>query len=93
MTTISASSTIGIYLVSPSFTNPVVINPGVTISTSGNSVYAFTGAWTIAKKVGSDVPAALDPKFHLPLVQNEVLEPGKWHFVDPADIAQIGSSN
>jgi hypothetical protein len=49
------------------------------------------GAWTIAKKVGSDVPAALDPKFHLPLVQNEILEPGKWHFVDPADIAQIGS--
>lgn len=51
------------------------------------------GAWTIAKKVGSDVPAALDPKFHLPLVQNAVLEPGKWHFVDPADIAQIGSPN
>jgi hypothetical protein len=51
------------------------------------------GAWTMAKKVGSDVPAALDPKFHLPLVQNEILEPGKWHFVEPADIAQIGSPN
>ena len=50
MTTISASSTIGIVLSSPSYTNPVVINPGVTIS---NSVYpelavsASTGAWTI----------------------------------------------
>jgi len=47
MTTISASSTIGIYLSSPSYTNPVVINPGVTISNSGNGVYAFIGAWTI----------------------------------------------
>ena len=33
MTTITASSTIGISLSSPSYANPVAINPGVTIST------------------------------------------------------------
>ncbi|MBI1826028.1 MAG: hypothetical protein HY287_02585 [Planctomycetes bacterium] len=48
------------------------------------------GAWTIAKQDGSSVPAALDPKFHLPLVQNSNA-PGKWHFADPADIAQINA--
>jgi hypothetical protein len=47
------------------------------------------GAWTIAKKVGTDVPAALDPNFHLPLIKNDNLDPSKWHFADPADIAQI----
>src|SRR3984885_8218 len=48
MTTISANSTTGIYLTSPSYTNPVVINRGVTITNTANGVYGFTGAWTIA---------------------------------------------
>lgn len=47
MTTISQSSTIGIYLSSPSYTNPVVINSGATIATGGNAVYGFYGVWTI----------------------------------------------
>jgi hypothetical protein len=51
------------------------------------------GAWTIAKQVGASVPAALDPKYHLPLVQNNNTDPGKWHFVDPTDIAQISAPN
>jgi len=51
------------------------------------------GAWTVAKKVGTDVPAALDPKFHLPLIKNDNLDPSKWHFADPADIAQITTPN
>jgi hypothetical protein len=32
MTTITANSTVGIYLTSPSYTSPLVINPGVSIS-------------------------------------------------------------
>jgi hypothetical protein len=51
------------------------------------------GAWTVAKKVGTDVPAALDPKFHLPLIKNDNLDPSKWHFADPADIGQITTPN
>ena len=51
------------------------------------------GAWTVAKKVGTDVPAALDPKFHLPLIKNDSLDPDNWHFADPADIAQITTPN
>jgi T5SS/PEP-CTERM-associated repeat protein len=47
MTTITANSTVGIYLTSPADTNPVVINKGVTISSTLNGVYGFTGAWTI----------------------------------------------
>jgi len=50
MTTITANSTIGISLSSPSYTNPIVINSGVTISNtagSGNGVYATTGYWAI----------------------------------------------
>ena len=47
MTTISASSTIGVVLTSPSYANPVVINPDVTISSNGDGVYANTGVWTI----------------------------------------------
>jgi hypothetical protein len=47
MTTISASSTIGIVLSSPSYANPVVINPGVAISNGGDGVYATTGSWTV----------------------------------------------
>ena len=47
MTTISASSTVGIVLSSPSYANPVSINPGVTISSGGNAVYAPSLYWTI----------------------------------------------
>src|SRR5271163_1975159 len=47
MTTITSNSTIGIYLSSPSYTNPVVINPGVTISNIGNGISASPTAWTI----------------------------------------------
>ena len=63
MTTISASSTIGIYLSSPSYTNPVVINPGVTISSSGNGVYGFIGPWTIENYGG--VASALENGVYL----------------------------
>jgi hypothetical protein len=51
------------------------------------------GAWTIAKQVGPGLPAALDPKFHLPLIKNENVDPSKWHFADPTDIAQITAPN
>ena len=47
MTTISSNSTVGIYLSSPSYTNAVVINPGVTISNIGNGISASPTAWTI----------------------------------------------
>ena len=50
MTTITANSTIGVYLTSPTYTNPIVINPGVTISSTsstGTGVYATTGYWAI----------------------------------------------
>ncbi len=47
MTTITASSTTGVVLTSPSYANPVVINPGVTISSAGYGVFANTGSWTI----------------------------------------------
>jgi Hint domain len=47
MTTITSNSTVGIYLSSPSYTNPVVINPGVTISSIGNGISASPTAWTI----------------------------------------------
>ncbi|HUB16426.1 MAG TPA: Hint domain-containing protein [Acetobacteraceae bacterium] len=46
MTTISASSTAGVYL-SGSFTNPVVINKGVTISGTANAVAGLPQPWTI----------------------------------------------
>jgi hypothetical protein len=49
------------------------------------------GAWTIAKQVGAGGPTALDPKFHLPLIQNNDTDPGKWHFADPADIGQLAT--
>lgn len=51
------------------------------------------GAWTIAKQVGTGLPAALDPKFHLPLIKNDNLDPNKWHFADPTDIGQITAPN
>jgi len=47
MTTITSSSTIGIYLGPASYTNPVVINPGVFISSTTDGVSAATGFWTI----------------------------------------------
>jgi len=47
MTTITSSSTIGIYLSSPSYTNPVVINPDVSISSTADGISAATGFWTI----------------------------------------------
>jgi hypothetical protein len=47
MTTISSSTTIGITLSSPSYANPIVVNSGVTISNSGNAVYASSGYWAI----------------------------------------------
>ena len=47
MTTISANSTIGIELISPSYSNPVVINPGVTVSSTGQGIYANTAGWTL----------------------------------------------
>jgi Hint domain len=47
MTTITSSSTIGIYLSSPSYTNPVVINSDVFISSTTDGISAATGFWTI----------------------------------------------
>ncbi len=48
MTTISSSTTTGITLSSATYVNPIVVNPGVTISTSsGNAIYAASGYWTI----------------------------------------------
>jgi hypothetical protein len=48
MTTISASSTIGLFLSSPSYANPVYIVAGVTVSnSSGAGVSATSGVWTI----------------------------------------------
>src|SRR5205814_340305 len=49
------------------------------------------GAWSVAKQDGNGEPAPLDPKFHLPLVQNEITDPGRWHFADPSDIGQLSS--
>lgn len=50
MTTITASSTIGVQLTSPTFVNPVLINPGVTISTTGDAITASSGSWTLQNK-------------------------------------------
>ena len=49
MTTISASSTIGIDLISPSYTNPVVVEPGVALTGNftGYAIYAVSGSWSI----------------------------------------------
>jgi hypothetical protein len=47
VTTISSSSTIGIVLSSPAYSNPVVINPGVMISGGEDGIAAPTGPWTI----------------------------------------------
>jgi len=61
MTTISASSTIGVVLTSPSYANPVVINPDVTISVSdGYGIYAAhgTGTWTILNAGSIAAPAS-----------------------------------
>src|ERR1700722_6749160 len=50
MTTITASTTIGVNLASPNFVNPVVVNPGVTISTTGDAIIASAGSWTLQNK-------------------------------------------
>ena len=50
MTTITASSTIGVHLTSSSFTNPVFINPGITISNTGDAITAGSGSWTLENK-------------------------------------------
>src|SRR6202162_3037952 len=47
MTTISSSTTAGITLSSPSFVNPIVVNPGVSVSGIGTAIYAPGGSWTI----------------------------------------------
>ena len=50
MTTISANSSSGIVLTSPGYTNPVVVDAGVTITGAldGNGIAAYFGNWTIA---------------------------------------------
>ncbi len=58
MTTITANSTTGITLTSSSYSNPVVINPGVTISGTLNGVYGPTGAWTIVNHGSIGSPGA-----------------------------------
>src|SRR6185437_774365 len=47
MTTITASSTIGINLNSGLYTNPIVIDAGVSIDDGSNAIFASTGSWTI----------------------------------------------
>ena len=48
MTLILKSTTTGITLSSPTYTNPIDILAGVTVTNSGDAVYAKTSAWTIA---------------------------------------------
>src|SRR5690242_19156858 len=50
MTTITASTTIGIDLTSPTFVNPVLINAGVTVSNTGDAIAASTGGWTLQNR-------------------------------------------
>jgi hypothetical protein len=50
MTTITASTTIGVHLTSATFVNPVLVNPGVTISTTGDAIAASAGSWTLQNK-------------------------------------------
>ena len=47
MTTISSSTTLGITPTSTAYVNPIVVDPGVTITNSGNAVYAAGGYWAI----------------------------------------------
>lgn len=47
MTAITANSTIGITLSSPSYTSPIVVEPGVTISSAHDGLLATIGSWTI----------------------------------------------
>jgi hypothetical protein len=59
MTTISASSSTEIVLSSPGYTNPIVIDPGISIIsdvTDGFGVYAATGSWTLQN--AGDIAAA-----------------------------------
>src|SRR5215470_10637718 len=50
MTTITASTTIGVDLTSPTFVNPVLINAGVTVSNSGDAIAAGSGSWTLQNR-------------------------------------------
>jgi hypothetical protein len=59
MTTISNSTTLGITLSFPTYVNPIVIDPSVTISNSGNAVYASTGSWTIQNDGTISSPTAV----------------------------------
>src|ERR1700730_2839515 len=47
MTTISSSKTAGITLSSSSYVNPIVVNPGVSVSGIGAAIYAPGGFWSI----------------------------------------------
>ncbi len=49
MSTITTSQNVGILLTAPPFTNPVTINPGVSITGVANAygLYAASGTWTI----------------------------------------------
>ncbi len=47
MTTITASSTVGISLASPGYISPIVINPGVSISNTGDAIAASSGSWIL----------------------------------------------
>jgi len=48
MTTITSNKTGGIVLTSASYTNPVVVDPGVTISdANGDGILANSGSWTV----------------------------------------------
>ncbi|HUB24629.1 MAG TPA: hypothetical protein VL992_04295, partial [Tepidisphaeraceae bacterium] len=63
MTTISASSTAGVYLTGGSFTNPVVINKGVSISGPANAVFGSGQPWTLVNHgsvVGASTASGVD---------------------------------
>jgi fibronectin-binding autotransporter adhesin len=47
VTTISASSAIGVTLTSASYANPIVVTSGVTISSDNYGVWAPAGSWAI----------------------------------------------
>src|ERR1700688_1232199 len=47
MTTISSSTSAGITLSSPPDVNPIVVNPGVSVSGIGTAIYAPGGLWGI----------------------------------------------
>ena len=54
MTTISSSTTAGITLSSPSDVNPIVVNPGVSVSGIGTAIYALPdGRWVNFRSPGT----------------------------------------